>query len=101
MVLLNYIKFAFRNLVRNRSNAIINIAGLTIGLASFIVIALYIQDELSYDRYHKNADRIYRVIQQGDFNGIVETSTSCPFPLSDELMESFPDLIESSVRFFI
>jgi len=100
LVLLNYIKFAFRNLVRNRSNSIINIAGLTIGLASFIIIALYIQDELSYDRYHKNADRIYRVIQQGDFNGIVETSTSCPFPLSDELMESYPDLIESSVRFF-
>jgi len=57
----NYIKIAYRSIVRQKFYAIINIAGLTIGLATSLLIVLYILDEFSYDRFHKDIDRIYRV----------------------------------------
>ncbi len=57
----NYFKIAFRNLVRQKGFTFINIAGLAIGLTCFLLIGLYVKDELSYDRFNKNADRIYRV----------------------------------------
>jgi putative ABC transport system permease protein len=58
----NYFKTAFRNLKRNKAYAFINILGLSLGLASVILILLYIKDEVSYDRFHRDVDRIYRVI---------------------------------------
>lgn len=61
-MLKNYFKIAWRNLQRNKGYAIINIAGLAIGLACCLLIVLYIQDERSYDQYHANKDRIYRVV---------------------------------------
>jgi len=61
----NYIKIAFRNLMRQKSYAIINLLGLTIGLTSCLLISFYVIDELSYDRYHEKGERIYRVVMQG------------------------------------
>ncbi|SFD89192.1 putative ABC transport system permease protein [Chitinophaga sp. CF118] len=60
-MLKNYFKIAWRNLIRNRIFSGINIIGLAIGLACSLMLTLYVKDELSYDRYHANADRIYRV----------------------------------------
>ena len=57
----NYIKIALRNLSRNRVYSLINIAGLSIGLACCMLIILYNKDEVSYDRFHKNAEQIYRI----------------------------------------
>ena len=57
----NYIKIAIRNLRRNKFYSIINILGLAIGLASTILIGLYIQNEISYDKYHVNHKRIYEM----------------------------------------
>ena len=57
----NYLKIAWRNLWRSKGFSFINITGLAAGLACFIIIALYVADELSYDRYHEKADRIYRI----------------------------------------
>jgi putative ABC transport system permease protein len=57
----NYLKIAFRNLQKQKGFTFINIAGLAIGLTCFLLIGLYVKDELSYDRFNKNADRIYRV----------------------------------------
>lgn len=57
----NYLKIALRNLIRNKMYSFLNIAGLGIGIACCILILLYIQDELSFDRFHEKADRIYRV----------------------------------------
>ena len=57
----NYLKITIRNLIRNKMYSFLNIAGLAIGIASCILILLYIQDELSFDRFHEKADRIYRV----------------------------------------
>lgn len=63
----NYLKIAFRNIVRHKAFAAINIAGLAIGMACSIFILLWVQNELSYDRFHKNADNIYRIL--GDAGG--------------------------------
>ncbi|AXE19610.1 ABC transporter permease [Runella rosea] len=60
-MLRNYLKIAFRSLLKHKGFTFINIAGLSLGLTSFLVIALYVQDELGYDRFHQKADRIYRV----------------------------------------
>ena len=56
-----YFKLAYRNLIKNKAFSIINISGLAIGLASSILILLWVQNELSYDKFHKNAGQIYRI----------------------------------------
>ena len=67
----NYFKIAMRNLSRNKIYSFINIAGLSIGLACAMLILLYVKDEVSYDRFHKNANNIYRITTQGiDKNGV-------------------------------
>ncbi len=58
----NYFKIAWRTLSKHKGYTTINIIGLTLGLACFLMIGLYVQDELSYDKYHKNIDNIYRVV---------------------------------------
>ena len=58
----NYLKIALRNIVRHKLYSTINIAGLAVGMARCILILLWVQDELSYDKFHENADYIYRVI---------------------------------------
>lgn len=57
----NYLKIAFRNLLRHKIYSLINISGLAIGMACCILILLFVRDELSYDRFHENSDRIYRL----------------------------------------
>jgi len=62
-MLRNYIKTAVRNLWKHKTFSFINTIGLTVGLTSFILIALFIFDELTFDGLHKNADNIYRVVE--------------------------------------
>jgi putative ABC transport system permease protein len=69
----NYIKTAFRNLARNKVYSFINIAGLSIGLACAILIMLYVKDEVSYDRFHKNVNNIYRIVSKRKDNKIPVT----------------------------
>ena len=66
------LKIALRNILKYWNYSIINIGGLAIGLASFIFIVLYINDELKYDNYHENADRIYRVNRLYNSNDVDE-----------------------------
>ena len=65
----SYLTIAWRNLLKNKAFSLINIIGLAAGLACFLLISIYIVDELSYDRYHKNADRIYRTHADIRFGG--------------------------------
>src|SRR4029078_3913446 len=66
----NYLKTTWRNLTRNKIYALINILGLSIGLACAMLIILYVKDEVSYDRFHANVGNIYRIVTQGlDKNG--------------------------------
>jgi putative ABC transport system permease protein len=71
-----------------------------VGIACFTLIFLYVHDEMSYDRYHTKADRIYRVAMSIDMNGVGERSSSCPFPLAFSLLQDYPDKVESVTRFF-
>lgn len=94
-MLKNYFKTAFRNLVLHKSYAAINIFGLAFGLAACWLIVLYVADELSYDRYHTNADRICRVVQHARWNGndLHEAPTSGPF--ASALKAAFPEIQEA------
>lgn len=65
----NYFKVAIRNLWKNKTFSLINIVGLAIGLSCFLLIAVYVMDELSYDRFHKSANRIYRINSDIRFGG--------------------------------
>jgi putative ABC transport system permease protein len=96
----NYLKIALRNIFKYKGYSLINIVGLAIGMACCLLILLYVQDELSYDRYNENADRIYRVIEEVRLEGVGEESSSMPFPTGDTLPLEYPDAVEASVRFF-
>ncbi|WP_420320387.1 ABC transporter permease [Flagellimonas sp.] len=90
----NHLKIGFRNLLKHRVFTLINIGGMTVGMTCFILIALYIQYELSYDQHHEKVDRIYRVsqIQKGnDFRG-TDRFALAPMPLAPALKEHFPEV---------
>jgi putative ABC transport system permease protein len=91
-MLKNYFKTALRNLFRNKTYAVINISGIAIGLTAFWLITLYIADDLSYDRYHKNADHIVRVSQHAKWDGgeLHIAATSAPF--ASELKTAYPEI---------
>jgi putative ABC transport system permease protein len=91
---------AIRNIGRYWKYSIINISGLAIGLASFMFISLYIFDELSYDKFHEKSDRIFRVNRFYNANDANEDAATCPFPLGPTLETAYPDIVETSVRFF-
>ncbi|GEP97802.1 ABC transporter permease [Chitinophaga cymbidii] len=94
-MLTNYLKTAFRNLARHRFYAAINILGLAFGLAACWLIVLYAADELSFDRYHRHADRIYRVVQHARWNNndLHEAPTSAPF--APAMKAEFPEIQEA------
>ncbi len=90
----NHIKIAWRNLTKNKQYAVINLAGLSVGMACYILIALFIQFELSYDRHHQKADRIYRIAQQQPGNEYRGTDkfALAPLPLSEALVLDYPEV---------
>jgi len=93
----NYLKAALRNLWKNKAFSFINITGLAAGLAVCVLIALYVFDELNYDKYNKNADRIYRLDADLSFNGTSFIASTSPRPLASALMHDYPQ-IEQMVR---
>lgn len=96
----HYLNIAFRNAMKNRVYALINIIGLAIGIACCIMILLYVQDELSFDQYHEKAERIYRLNEFIESGDVGERSASMPFPVAQALQTDFPENVESYVRFF-
>ncbi|HKZ64698.1 MAG TPA: ABC transporter permease, partial [Chitinophagaceae bacterium] len=93
----NYFKIAFRNLAKYRAYSIINIFGLMIGIACFLVIALYVFDELTFDRFHRNADYIYRVVEErtsetGNQARVAATS----YQLSEQASVKLPGIIDKA-----
>jgi putative ABC transport system permease protein len=85
----NYLTTALRNLRKNKAHSFINIAGLSIGMAVAMLIGLWIWDELQFDKYHKNYDRIAQVMQNQTFNGKVSTGMGNVIPLATELRKSY------------
>src|ERR1035437_2637540 len=92
-------KIALRNIKRYSVHSILNISGMAIGMTCAILILLWVQDELSYDRFHKNADDLYRVIENQNLSG-GEISLLAPTPgaLALALKEEYPE-IKRSARF--
>ena len=95
-MLKNYLKIAFRNLIKSKAFSFINIAGLAIGLSGFILISLYIRQELSYDDFNKKADRIYRPVEIQRPAGVpVQNVAVTMGPLAGALKNDFPEVEEA------
>ncbi len=95
-MLQNYLKTAWRNVRKNKLFSLINILGLSIGIALCFVIMLYVQDELSYDRFHANADNIARVIFQASINGgKINESVIMP-PVAEAMKKDFPEVQDAT-----
>ncbi|OAN64599.1 hypothetical protein A8B79_00180 [Balneola sp. EhC07] len=94
----NYLKITLRNLWNNKSYSFINIVGLAFGLASCIIILLYVNNELSYDKHHKKADRIARVASFIDFSGSYLELATTSAPMGPTLRNDYTE-VEDMVRF--
>jgi len=91
----NYLKTGLRNIFKHKFYSLINISGLTIGIAAAIFIVIYISDELSYDRFHENIDHMYRVSLHGKLGGQeIETVATCP-PLAAAMADEIPEVSAS------
>src|SRR5258706_2832861 len=88
----NYIKTAFRSLLKNKGFTAINVLGLALGLATCLLIVFYVFDELSYDRYNVNADRIYRINNDIKFGGNGNLYAVSPAPVAAALKNDFPEV---------
>ncbi|WP_439695945.1 ABC transporter permease [Mucilaginibacter sp. AW1-7] len=93
----NYIKTAFRSLLKNKGFTFINILGLAMGLATCLLIVLYVVDELSYDRYNAKYERIYRVNTDLKYGGVITSFAIAAPPVGDALKNNFPE-VENAVR---
>ncbi len=98
MMIRNYLKITTRNLLKHKFYTGINILGLAIGLACSLIIALYVLDELSYDTYHENSARIYRVDSNIKFGGKDMNLAVGPAPMAEALKNDYPEVV-SATRF--
>ncbi len=98
-MLKNYLLSLYRSIVRNRFYSILNIAGLSIGIAAAIFILMYVQDELSFDKYNENRDRIYRIESDFTIGNKHDKFAIVPVPMGPALKIEFPE-VEEFVRLF-
>jgi putative ABC transport system permease protein len=84
-----YLKLAWRNILKSKMHSFINIAGLAMGMMVALLIGLWIWDELTFNQYHKNYERITRVMYHTTFNGTTDTRSSMPIPLRKELESKY------------
>ena len=87
----NYFQIAVRNILKNKTHTIINVMGLTLGIATTFLIALYIQGELDYDRFHDQSENLYRISWEDD-----NPQTRTPHPMAQALVQDFPE-VQSAV----
>jgi ABC-type antimicrobial peptide transport system permease subunit len=90
----NHLKVAFRNMLKHKGFSFINIAGLAVGLACVILILIWVNDELSYNRFHENSDRIGRIIMDLDGTQV----PASPGPLAQVMIDEFPE-VKNAVRY--
>ena len=95
----NYIITTFRNIARHKGYAFINIAGLAVGLACCLLIFLWVKHEWSYDRYHENAEKIFRIVCHWPKDEGEGWTWRTPPPLAQALKEKYPEILQSS-RFY-
>ncbi|HRF32887.1 MAG TPA: ABC transporter permease [Cyclobacteriaceae bacterium] len=93
----NYFKIALRNLARNRGYSAINILGLALGVACCLLLALYIQDEVSYDKHHKRAEDIYRIVTHFKSEMVVDKAGTASPPIAMTMWDEIPE-VETALR---
>jgi len=92
----NYLKIAFRNIIRQKGFSFINITGLAIGMACTIIILIWVQDELTFDRFHENADNLYRVEEDQYYSGEVYHVNVTPYPCGPVFREEIPEVVNAT-----
>lgn len=95
----NYLKTAWRNMLRNKTSSFINISGLSIGIACALLIVIFIKNEMSYDRFHTDSNRIFQVVLNGNMNGQEFWAGNTPPPVGAALTSNVPE-IETYTRFY-
>jgi putative ABC transport system permease protein len=95
----NAFKTTLRNLTKNKGYSFLNIAGLSVGLAMFILVLLFVGYEFRYEKHHQNAERIYRLVIEQNLGDRVFVASSSPFPLAEALRRELPE-VEGFARFF-
>jgi putative ABC transport system permease protein len=96
----NYFKTAWRSFLKNKIFSFINIAGLSIGISVCFIILLYVQNELSFDRFNKNADRIVRVVFQANINGGKINESNVMPPVAQTMKTDYPE-VEDATRIHV
>src|SRR5688572_23283999 len=97
-MLRNYLRIAFRNLVKHKVYTVINVAGLSVGIACCLFIFLFVRNETSYDAFFENGDRIYRVCRLGEQNGEKRLVPYLSGTYGPALQNDFPAEITHAVR---
>jgi putative ABC transport system permease protein len=92
----NFFRIAFRNIARHKGFTFINVAGLSIGLAASLFILLWVQDELSYDKYNTYAKNLYRVEEDQFYSGERYHVTVTPQPSGPVWKEKIPEIVEQT-----
>ena len=88
----NYLKIAWRSIKSEKLFTFIKIGGFAVGIAACLLIALFITDELNYDRHYANSDQIYRVVLQAEIDGEMKKSTHFPLPMAQTIEADFPEI---------
>ena len=89
----HYLKVAYRNIYRNKVFSLITTLGLSIGMATFVLIMLWVMDEMNFDKFHANIDRIYCIIERQDYSdGHMLHTNNTPFALKEELQANYPEV---------
>jgi ABC-type antimicrobial peptide transport system permease subunit len=91
-MLKNYLKIAWRNLLKNKTFSLINILGLALGMACSLLIILWVQDEVRMDRFHKNDARLYNVLENQFYSGVINTFGATPGILADNIVKDIPEI---------
>jgi len=95
----NYLKIGLRGLARNRVYTLINITGLAIGLACFVLIGVYIRKEISYDKFYPNSENIYRVNTYVDVNGASNSYPAAHYPAAHDMAKDFAEVENATVMY--
>ena len=95
----NYLKIAWRNLIRNKSFSLLNILGLSIGLAVTALILLWVSFELGFNQFHEKKDRIYQVYNKYTVDGEIWTWNSTPKIMASTIKKDYPE-VEEVTRYF-
>src|SRR6266481_5254591 len=93
----NYFKIAWRSLINNKLYSAINIGGLGVGMAVSFMLLLYVYNEFTFDGFHQNKDRIYKVLRNQPSNGEIGTGDATPVQVAGALLKDYPE-IEKSAR---